>query len=134
MHPRLQAGRGPGGEHGSRLVPAERAPLAEHVHPARVRRARVQHRAADQVHVGGQVPVELRRDHVRAQVGHFRGELGGQGDAACLVGHGEAVAGLALERGRALEEQFAGQRRRFARSWSSVAALVAATVERMPPA
>ena len=109
VHPGLQAGRGPGGEHGGRLVPAERAPLAEHVHPARLRRARVQHGAADQVHVAVRISVELRRDNMRAQVGHLRGDLGRQRHAACLVADGEAVAGLALEGGRALAEQLGRQ-------------------------
>jgi hypothetical protein len=93
-----------GGEHGGRLVRAERAPVAEHVHPPRVRGAGVQHRAADQVDVAARVAAELRRDDVRAQVGDLRGDLGREPDAARLVRDGEAVPGLALERGRALAQ------------------------------
>ncbi len=57
------------GEHGGRLVRAERALLAEHVDPPGVRRARLQHRPADQVHVAGRVGGELGRHDVRAEVG-----------------------------------------------------------------
>ena len=85
-----------------RLVRAER-PLSQNtsIHRA-CGGACVQHRAAHQVHVAGHVAGELRRHHVRAEVGDLRGDLGGQRDPAGLVGHGEAVAGLALEGGRAL--------------------------------
>ena len=84
------------------LVGAERPVLAEHVDPPGVRRARVQHRAAHQVHVAGHVAGELGRHDVRAEVGDLGRDLAGQRERAGLVGHGQAVAGLALERGRAL--------------------------------
>ena len=43
-----EAGRAAGLEHRARLVGVERAALAEHVDPARVRRARGEHLAADE--------------------------------------------------------------------------------------
>ena len=55
VHPRLEPGGAPGREDGPGLVGVERAPLAEHVDPPGVRRARAQHRAADQVDVPGRV-------------------------------------------------------------------------------
>ena len=98
-----------GREHGGGLVRAERTLLAEHVNPAGVRGARGQHRAADQIHVTGHVAGELGRHDVRAQVGDLGRDLGGQRQPAFLVADGEPVAGLALERGRALPEHLGRQ-------------------------
>ena len=67
------------------LVRAERAPLAEHVHPAGVRRARGPASRRRPGRRSRPDRVELRRDHVRAQVGHLRGDLGREGHAAGLV-------------------------------------------------
>ena len=78
--------RGPArGEHRGGLVRAERPFLAEHVDPPGVRRARVEHRAAHQVHVAGHVPGELGRHHVRAEVGDLGRDLGGERQPARLV-------------------------------------------------
>ena len=51
VDPGDQPARPAGRQHRAGLVDAERAALAEHVHPPRVRRAGVEHRAAHQVHV-----------------------------------------------------------------------------------
>jgi len=109
VHPGGQAPGPARGQHGGGLVRAERPVLAEHVDPAGVRGAGVQHRAAHQVHVSGHVAGELGRHHVRAEVGGLGSDLGGQRDRPGLIDHGEAVARLALERGRALAEHLGGQ-------------------------
>ena len=57
---------------------------------------------ADQIHVTAHVAGELGRHDVRAEVGHLGRDLGGQREPARLVGHGEPVAGFALEGGGAL--------------------------------
>jgi hypothetical protein len=92
VDPGEQAARHGRGEHRARLVLAERAALAEHVGPAAVRRAGVKHGAAHQVKVGGGTFRELGGQHVRAQVGDLRGDLGGQRHRAGLVAGGEPVA------------------------------------------
>ena len=84
-------------EHRPRLVGVERALLAEHVDPARVRPARVEHLAAHQVDVLVRAVLVLRRQGVRAEEGHVVGELGGH-DAGAALGLGlEPVAGLDLD-------------------------------------
>jgi len=119
---------------GRRLVAAERAVLAEHVHPPGVRGTRLEHRAADQVDVAGHVQRELGRHHVRTEVGDLRGDLGGERQRAFLVRDGQPVAGLALERVVPWASISSASRRRFARSAASDAARVARTVVMMPPA
>ena len=109
VHPGQEPGGAAGRQDRGRLVGVERPPLAEHVHPAGVRRARVQHRAADQVQVPGPVALVLGRHHVRPQEGDLGGDLRGQRDRAGLVGHGQPVAGLALQRGGALGHHLPGQ-------------------------
>ena len=109
VHPGQQPGRAPRGQDRGRLVRVERPPLAEHVHPAGVRRAGAQHRAADQVQVPGPVALVLGRHHVRPQEGDLGRDLRRQRDRARLVGHGQPVAGLALQRGGALGEHLPGQ-------------------------
>ena len=109
VDPRQQAAGHGRGQHRARLVLAERAALAEHVDPAAVRRARVEHRAAHQVHVRRRVVRELGGHHVRAQVGDLGGDLGGQRHRAGLVGDGQPVARLALERRGALAEHLPGE-------------------------
>ncbi len=98
VHTRLQPGRPASGEDGARLVSVERPALAEDVDPPGMRRAGAEHRTADQVDVAGRARLELRRHHVRAEIGDLRRDLSGKGDAASLVADGEAVTGLALER------------------------------------
>ena len=104
VDPGDQPARPAGRQHRPGLIDAERAALAEHVHPAGVRRAGVEHRAAHQVHVRSGVPLELGRDHVRAEVGHLPGGLGRQRHRPRLVLDRQPVAGLALEGGGALRE------------------------------
>ena len=93
VHPRPEPAGEPGLEDAAGLVGGERAPFAEHVDPARVRRARVEHRAADELDVVVAAVLELGGHDVGAE----------EGD---LVGH------LARERAGAL------RRRRSARSRS----------------
>ena len=94
----------------ARAWSASKAPaLAEHVDPPGVRRARVEHRAGDQVDVAGRVGGELGRHHVRAEVGDLGRDLRGQRDAAGLVGDGQPVARLALEGRDPLREHLGGE-------------------------
>ena len=109
VHPGQEPGRTARGQDRGGLAGVERTPLAEHVDPAGVRRARTQHRAADQVQVAGPVAVVLGRHDVRPQERDFGRDLRRQRHRACLVGHGEPVAGLALQRGRALGEHLLGE-------------------------
>ena len=95
--PRLQDGPG--------LLAVERAFLAEHVDPGRVRRAGVEHRALDEVGVG--VGVVLGRDDVGAEERAL--EAVGDSQRALLVGHGEPVAGLGLDGRRAGAQGLADQ-------------------------
>ena len=115
VHPHAEAGGRAGLEHASGLLGRERAALAERVDPARVRGARGEHLADDEVdvRVGGSVGVaverrvlaELERHHVRAEERDLVGDLAGESHEALLVGDGEAVARLDLERRRALRVQ-----------------------------
>ncbi len=130
---RLQALLDPGLQHGARLLAVERAPLAEDVDPARVRRARVEHLAAHEVDVV--VGVVPGRDDVGAEERGL-GRVGPRDlQRAALVLDREAVARLALDRRGA---RSGAPRRRGGRRWraarSSVAARVASTVVRIPPA
>ena len=109
VDPGDQPARLAGRQHRAGLVDAERAALAEHVDPARVRRAGVEHRAAHQVHVRSGVTLELGRDHVRAEVGHLVRGLGRQGHRPRLVLDRQPVPGLALEGGGALREHLRRQ-------------------------
>ncbi len=87
------------------------------------------------VDVAGRVVGVLGRHDVRAQERGLVGELPGHRQAARLVVDGEAVAGLDLDGGGALAASSpATSRATWAVSCSSVAARVAATVVRMPPA
>ena len=86
-------------EHGARLVGVEGALLAEHVDPARVRPARVEHLAADELHVLVRAALVLGRHGVRSEEGHVVGQLGGDGARAALGLGLEPVAGLDLEVG-----------------------------------
>ena len=83
----------------------ERAALAEHVDPAAVRRAGAEHLAADEVDVFVAPVGVLRRDDVRPEERDLARDLGGEPREARLVVHGEPVAGLHLERRRALRPQ-----------------------------
>ena len=97
MQPAAQPERRPGLEDRPRLVGVEGALLAERVHPARVRRRRLEHRAGDQVDVAGRVVGVLGRHDVRAEERGLVGELAGHGQAAGLVADGQPVAGLDLD-------------------------------------
>ena len=134
VHAHAEARGRAGLEDAAGLLGRERPALAERVDPARVRRARGQHLADDEVDVlVGAVGV-LGRHHVGAEEGDLLGDLAGEPHEALLVDDREAVARLHLERRGALRVQLVTNPASRARSSSSVAARVAATVERMPPA
>src|SRR5699024_7264741 len=111
VHAQAETGGGAGAQHPLRLFGVEGALFAEDVDPAYVRGDGGEHLPADQVHVvvgvGGAVPAaELARHQVRAEEGRLvelavgdqgRQQLRGPG----LVGDGETVSGLRLERGGA---------------------------------
>ena len=84
-------------QHRARLVGVERALLAEHVDPARVRRAGVEHLAADQVDVVVGAALVLGGHHVRAEEGHVVGELAGDVAQPPLGLDVEPVARLDLD-------------------------------------
>ena len=90
--PRGHAGR----EHRPRLVGAERAVLAEHVDPAGVRRAGLEHRAGDEVDVGRRRSAPPGH-HVGAEERRLLGGLPRDRERAGLVADGEAVAALDLD-------------------------------------
>ena len=104
VHPRHQAAGSPGGQDGPRLIGVEGAPVAEDVHPPRVRSARRQHRTGDEVDVPGGVVGVLRRDDVRAEKRGLGRHLPRQAKAALLIGDG-----LHLERRRAAAPQLGGE-------------------------
>lgn len=91
-------------EDGAGLVAVEGALLAEHVDPAGVRGAGLQHRAGDQVDVPGGVVGVVGGHDVGAEVGDLVGVAGRDPQGAGLVLDGEAVAGLGLEGGGALAQ------------------------------
>jgi len=86
------------------------AALAERVDPARVRRARRQHLADDEVDVRVGVVGVLGRHHVRAEEGDLVGDLAGEPHEALLIGDREAVARLDFERRGALRVQLGDER------------------------
>ncbi len=75
VDPGAESGPDAGGENRAGTVLVERAPFAEHVDPAGVRRRGVQHRAADEC--GVVVRIGIGRDHVRAEVCRLVGEFAG---------------------------------------------------------
>ena len=83
VQPSLQPGGPTRLEDGARLVAVEGAALAERVDPPRVRAGGLEHRAGDQVDVGGRVGAV--GDDVRAEEGGLVGELAGDREAAGLV-------------------------------------------------
>ena len=80
----------------------EGALLAEHVAPAGFGRTGVEHGAGDEGDVVILPSPVLRRHDVRPEKGHLLDHLAGDVQAALLVYDGEPVAGLRLERRRAL--------------------------------
>src|SRR6185312_11026444 len=97
-----QALRPTRGEDGPGLVDVERSTLAERIDPARVRGARGEHGPRDEVDVSCGVARELRRHDVRAQIGRLVREVPRDAELALLLGDGEPVAALDLNRGGAL--------------------------------
>ena len=85
VHARQQPARDARPRARARLSARERAALAEDVDPARVRRARVEHLAADEVDVVVAAVGELRRHDVRAEEGDLGRDLGGEPGEARLV-------------------------------------------------
>ena len=85
VDPQAEPRRLPGPQHRPRLVLVERAHLAEHVDPPRVRRARRQHLAADEVDVVVGPTLELGRHRVGPEEGHVVGERRRELDETALV-------------------------------------------------
>ena len=96
------------------LVGVERAPVAEHVDPASVRRAGLEHGADDEGDVGVGVVRELGGHDVGAEVGGLVGDLAREAERALLVRRREPVAGLGLEGRDAAATQLAGEARESA--------------------
>ncbi len=85
-------------QHRAALLGVERAALAEGVDPARMRRARVEHRAAHQRDVVVGAAVELRRHDVSAEECRLVGQLLADAQQPGFVVWCEAVTGLDLDR------------------------------------
>ena len=83
------------------LLFVERARIAEDVDPPRVRRARRRASDRDQLDVCGSVARVLGRHDVRTQERGLGGDLAGDRQQPRLVFHGEPVAALDLDSGRA---------------------------------
>ena len=117
------------------LVDVEGAAIAEHIHPAGVRRAGLQHRTGDQVDVRRAVVAELGGNDVRAEERRLVGDGLGDPQRAGLVVDGQPVAALALEGRDAGAQQLVGKPLRLLREVSRRRpARVAATVDAIPPA
>jgi hypothetical protein len=86
------------------------------------------------IDVGVAITGELVGHDVRAEEGDLVGDLAREAREPGLAVDGEVVARLHLERGGALPVHLVDEALRRARSSSSDAARVAATVRRMPPA
>ena len=80
-----QPGGRAGGQDRPGLVGVEGAPLAEHVDPPGVRRARLEHRPGHEVDVAGRVVGVLRRHDVRAEERGLGGEPRGDRERPRLV-------------------------------------------------
>ena len=122
-------------EHGTGLVGVERATLAEGVDPTRMRRARGEHLAADQVDVIVRAALELGRHDVRAEEGGLVAQLASDAQRTRLVDDVEPVTGLDLDGRRARPAGLgAAATMPVTSSSASVAARVADIVVRIPPA
>src|SRR3954447_560585 len=102
MHTQSLAGPLPCLEDCTRLVRIEGAVLAEDVDPAHMRRAALQHRAANELHIIVLSAGVLRRCHVGTQERHVIRERGCDATAAFLSLHVQAVARLDLVVGDAI--------------------------------
>ena len=109
VQPRVEPGGHSGCEDVTGFVDVERAAIAEHIHPAGVRRAGLQHRAGDQVDVGRAVVAELCGNDVRAEECRLVGDGPGDPQRAGLVVDGQPVAALAFEGGDPGAKQFVGE-------------------------
>ncbi len=101
MEAQAQPGGPAGGEHRPALVGVEGAHLAEGVDPAGVRRGRVEHRAAHEVHIVVGAPLVLGRNHMGTEEGGLGGEPFGNLQAPHLVASVQSVARLDLHCGDA---------------------------------
>ena len=138
---RARAGRGPAARPASstaRDCSASNAPLlAEHVDPARVRRAGGEHLAADELDVVVGAALVLGGHDVGAEERHVVGELARRPRTArASVADVEPVAGLDLEvrDARRAAPRRGGARGERAQLLVAEAARVASVVTRIPPA
>ena len=93
------------------LLRGERARLAEDIDPPGVWPDRLEHGAAHEVDVGGAVIGELVGNDVGPEEGDLVGDLPRETRQPGLTGHREVIAGLDLERGRALSVQLGDEPR-----------------------
>ncbi len=109
MQPRDEPGSHPAAQDVAGLVDVEGTAIAEHVHPAGMRSAGLQHRTGDQVDVRRAIVAELGGNDVRAEESRLVGDGLGDPQRTGLVVDGQPVAALAFEGGDSGAKQLVGE-------------------------